>query len=294
MSTSKSGSTPSPIAPLAEAVTEVSSLDGVAERVGENVRALIPAGPVKDALSGTWLGHALHPLLTDIVIGSFTSASALDLIGGDEDGRAAERLIALGIAAYLPTAATGASDWADSEPGNPPVRRVGIVHASSNAVALGLYAASLAARRRGDRRRGKLLGLSGAAVLAAGGYLGSHLSFVQGIGVDQTAFDAGPDEWTEAGPASDVQEGRPRRVFVADTPVMLIRQQGALRAMHDRCSHRGCSLSEGEIDGEAVVCACHGSRFRLADGSLERGPATTPQPAFAVRERDGTVEIRLR
>lgn len=293
MSVSDTSRSPSPIAPLAEALEEASALDPLGKRVGKTVRSLIEPGPLKDALSGTWLGHALHPLLTDVVIGSFTSANVLDLIGGDDDGRAAERLIGVGIAAYLPTALTGVTDWADSELGDPGVRRVGLVHAGSNAIALGLYGASLAARRRGDRTRGKLLGFSGAAVLAAAGYLGGHLSYAQGTGVDQTVFDVGPEDWTEAGAASDLAEGKPTRVVVDDTPVLLLRHGDGLHALHDRCSHRGCSLSEGELDGESIVCACHGSRFRLDDGSIERGPATAPQPAFEVREREGRVEVRL-
>ena len=294
MSNSATSRSPSPVAPLAEALEGASALDPLGEKVGEAVRGLIKPGALKDALSGTWLGHALHPLLTDVVIGSFTSANALDLLGGDEDGRAAERLIGLGIAAYLPTALTGVTDWADSELGDLGVRRVGLVHAGSNAIALGLYAASLRARRRGNRTRGKLLGLSGAAALGAGGFLGGHMSYAQGIGVDQTVFDAGPEDWSEAGASDDLAEGSPTRVTVDDTPVMLLRHRDALHALHDRCSHRGCSLSDGEIDGESVVCTCHGSRFRLADGSIERGPATTPQPAYEVRERDGTIEVRLR
>src|SRR5215212_3426825 len=102
---------------VVDALESASALDGAAKVVGKTVRNVIPHGPVKDALSGTWLGHALHPLLTDVVIGSFTSATLLDLLGGDEDGRAAERLIAIGLAAYAPTAASGANDWADTEMG---------------------------------------------------------------------------------------------------------------------------------------------------------------------------------
>jgi nitrite reductase/ring-hydroxylating ferredoxin subunit len=73
---------------------------------------------------------------------------------------------------------------------------------------------------------------------------------------------------------------------------MVVRSGGELRAIHDRCSHRGCSLADGEIEGDAVVCACHGSRYTLADGSVLQGPAVAPQPAFEVRERDGRIEVR--
>ena len=264
-----------------------------AETLAKKLRSLLGPGPLKDAISGTALGHAVHPLLTDVVIGSFVSASALDVIGGEDSTTASERLIALGIAAYPPTALTGASDWADSTPGNDSVRRVGVVHAVTNGAALGLYAASLRARRSGEHKKGALLGFLGAGALGAGGYLGAHLTYAQGIGVDQTVFDSGSDEWTEAVESAAVPEGDPVRVTLGDTPVLLLRRGDRLHAIHDRCSHRGCSLADmGEVSGDEVVCNCHGSRFSLNDGSLLRGPATRPQPAYEARERDGKIELR--
>lgn len=282
--------------PLQRAVGALESagaLDGPGKAVGKAVRGRLEPGPVKDGLSGTWLGHALHPILTDVVIGSFVSASVLDMLGGDGDGAAAQRLLAVGLAAYGPTALTGVSDWADTEAADPRVRRVGLVHAASNAAAASLYTASLLSRRRGSHGRGKLLALAGGAVLGAAGYLGGHLTLVRGVGPNQTAFDPGPGDWTEAPDSGDLAPGRPRRVVVDDTPVLLVRHSDGLHALHDRCSHRGCSLSDGEISGESVTCPCHGSRFDLRDGSVQRGPASSPQPAYEVRERDGRVEIRL-
>jgi nitrite reductase/ring-hydroxylating ferredoxin subunit/uncharacterized membrane protein len=261
--------------------------------VGKAVRDNVPSGPVKDALAGTWLGHAVHPMLTDVVIGSFTSASLLDLLAPGDDGTASERLIALGIAAYLPTAAAGVNDWADTEVVDDGIRRAGLVHANANLVALTLYTASLRARRRGARGRGAALGFAGLAVLMAGGYLGGHLSFNKGVGPSQTVFDPGPEDWTPAADASQLAERRPTRVVVGDTPVLLLRDGDQIFAIHDRCSHRGCSLSEGEIEGHEVVCACHGSRFDLHDGSVKQGPATSAQPTFQVRQSDGRVEVRL-
>ena len=178
----------SPLEPVIDAIESASALDGPASAIGEQVRARLKPGALKDALSGTWLGHAVHPILTDVVIGSFTSATLLDIVGGDADGRATRRLIAIGIAAYPPTALTGVSDWSDSEPADDGVRRAGLVHAVTNATALGLYAASLAARRAGNRGRGRLLGFGGATALAAGGYLGGHLSYAKGVGVNRDDF----------------------------------------------------------------------------------------------------------
>ncbi len=111
---------------------------------------MVTPGPVKDALQGTWMGHALHPLLTDMVIGTWTSALLLDLTGGS----GGDRLVAAGVVCAVPTALTGATDWADVETRDPAARRVGIVHGLANAAALGLQLWSLAARGRGKRGRG--------------------------------------------------------------------------------------------------------------------------------------------
>jgi nitrite reductase/ring-hydroxylating ferredoxin subunit len=287
--------TPAPLETLMKRLESIEAFDGPAKAVSWKLSEVFGPGPLKDALSGTQLGHAVHPMLTDVVIGSFVSATALDVIGGDDSGQAAERLIALGIAAYLPTAVTGASDWADGSVGNDSLRRVGVVHAVSNSAALGLYTASLAARRRGGRGKGAVLGLLGAGALGFAGYLGGHLTYAQGVGVDQTVFDAGPQPWTKAADASELNEGEPHVATVDGTPVLILREGERVFAIHDRCSHRGCSLAaRGEVTGDEIECTCHGSRFRLEDGALLRGPATRPQPAFDVRERDGKLELRAR
>jgi nitrite reductase/ring-hydroxylating ferredoxin subunit len=286
------GRAASPVSPLVERLEALKALDAPGKAVGKKVRGLVGPGALRDAISGTWLGHALHPVLTDVTIGAFVSASLVDVLGGRDGGPAAERLIGIGIVSYAPTALTGVSDWADSEAVDDRVRRVGVTHAATNSVALTLYAASLAARRAGRGGRGKALSLAGASVLAAGGYLGGHLSFFRGVGTNQTAFDKVPDDWTSVAVASDLEEGEPLAVVAGDAPVLLLRRPDGLRALHDRCSHRGCSLASGEIDGETVTCACHGSRFDLRDGSLRRGPATAPQPVYEVREREGRIELR--
>ena len=277
---------------FAEAIDAVESaevLDAPAKPLGKWVRTALAREPLKDAVSGTWLGHAVHPVLTDVVIGTFLSSTLLDVLGDDGE-RAQRRLVATGIAAAAPTVLTGANDWADAEPVDDGVRRAGLVHALSNTTALVLYASSLA----GSRRRGAALRLGGAAALLLGGYLGGHLTLTKGVGPAQTVYDPGPDDWTEAAGAASLQDGKPRRVVVDDTPVLFLRDGDALFAIHDRCSHRGCSLSEGAVEGDEIVCACHGSRFDRRDGSVRQGPATSPQPAFEVRVRDQRVEIRRR
>lgn len=279
---------------LTERVGELSALDGPAEKVAKKVRGLLDPGPVKDAISGTFLGHPLHPLLTDIPIGSWTSATILDVVGGERSREAAERLIAVGIAAAVPTAMTGTSDWADTTPADDTVRRIGAVHAASNVAALVLYGASLGARRRGRRGRGVLLGMAGLGALSVGGQLGGHLSYDKGVGVQQTAFRDLPDEWTATVSEQDLREDEPTRAEAGDLPVVLVRHEGRIHALADRCTHRGGSLSQGAIEDGCVKCPLHDSLFRLADGAVMRGPATSPEPAFDVRVSDGTVEVRAR
>jgi len=280
-----------PLEALPDIAAQLAAVDVVAGPLGKAVRGLGP-GTFKDLLSGVWMGHALHPLLTDVVIGSWTSATLLDLFGGSDSDQAARRLIAIGIAAYPPTALTGLSDWADSESVDEEVRRVGLVHAALNGVSLALYVASLASRRSGRRGRGIALALAGAGAMGAAGHLGGHLAFRRGVGVDQTAFDPGPDEWTDALDAAELAE-EPAVAMVGDTPVMLVREEERVLALHDRCSHRGCSLATGEIEDGIVTCPCHGSRFELESGSIVQGPATAPQPVFQARTRAGRIEVRL-
>jgi nitrite reductase/ring-hydroxylating ferredoxin subunit/uncharacterized membrane protein len=280
-----------PLEPLVSEIEAAEALDSPAKAIGKAVRDNVGQGPLKEALSGTWLGHPVHPMLTDVVIGSFTSASLLDVVASGA-GSASERLIACGLLAYLPTAAAGVNDWADSEVVDDGVRRVGLVHAGCNAVGASLYALSWAARKRGAQRMGAALGLAGFTVISAGGYLGGYLSMTKGVGPAQTVFDPGPTEWAPAADASHLPDDRPIRVVVADTPVLLVRRGENTFAIHDRCSHRGCSLSEGTVESDEVICACHGSRFSLRDGSVRHGPATAAQPAFQVRVENGRVEVR--
>jgi nitrite reductase/ring-hydroxylating ferredoxin subunit len=126
----------------------------------------------------------------------------------------------------------------------------------------------------------------------SGGYLGGHMSLSKGVGPDQTVFDPGPSDWSIAAEASQLAERRPLRVVVDDTPILVVRDGDQVFAIHDRCSHRGCSLSDGTLEGLEIVCACHGSRFDIRDGALRDGPATAAQPAFQVRVRDNRVEVR--
>jgi nitrite reductase/ring-hydroxylating ferredoxin subunit len=277
---------------LAERIEGLQQLDGAGKWLKSLVDRYLPEGSdVKDLLSGTWLGHPLHPVLTDVVVGAWTSSFILDLIPGKKHRKASDRLVDAGILAALPTAVAGLSDWTDTWGG---ARRVGVVHASANVLALWLYATSSLNRKRGRRLRGRMLSMSGFGVILGSAYLGGHLSFAKGIGVDQNAFEEPPTDWQPVIPSEELQEDEPTPVMVGNAEILLLRRGGTIHAISNRCSHRGCSLHEGNFSGEnRVVCPCHGSTFSLDDGSVLHGPATGPQPAYLTRIREGKVEVRL-
>ncbi len=183
--------TNSPLNDLASRLESIEALDALGRNAGQTVRGLIPDGAVKDMLSGAWLGHALHPIITDIPIGTWTSSVILDWLGGKNSGTAADRLILTGVLAAGATVVTGWSDWADAEQRSAAVRRSGLVHAAVNGTATALMVGSYVARKRGERGRGKRLSLAASAALGAGGWLGGHLSYTLGAGVAAGAPAAG-------------------------------------------------------------------------------------------------------
>jgi uncharacterized membrane protein len=157
---------------LTKRLESATQLDPVVRAVSPLVDALVSDPRRRDLLQGRWLGHAVHPPLTDVPVGLWTSAVTLDLVGGASARPAATRLIGLGILAAVPTAVTGWAEWSGSGVRE---QRVGVVHAVSNAAAVVLFAASWRARRRGSYASGKVLGLAASSALGVGGYLGGHL-----------------------------------------------------------------------------------------------------------------------
>lgn len=273
-------------------IAQLDALDQPASKIGKVMRDVFKPRSVKEVLSGSWLGHPLHPVLTDVAIGTFTSAVLLDWLGGRSSEPAARRLIGIGLLSTAPVASSGWSDWADTEIADPAVRRIGVVHAATDGIAATLFAASWA--KRGNGGGGRMLALAGSATLTAGAYLGGHLSFAEGVGVDRTAFEEEPEDWTDVLAESGLAAEGKRCVFAAGTPVLLVRTAGELYALSDRCSHRGGPLHEGEIQDHTVICPLHQSVFDLRDGALVHGPAAYPQPAWDVRARAGRIEVRRR
>jgi nitrite reductase/ring-hydroxylating ferredoxin subunit len=299
MSTPESPSVPSvPVDALTQSLESVAQLveglgaaDGIAKQIQGLIHDALGAGGLRDALTGRWLGHAVHPMLTDLPIGFWTSAFMLDLIGGRRSRAAAQRLVGLGVLSALPTAASGAADWSDT---TGPERRVGLVHAALNTAAIACFTASWFARRRGRNGRGVLYGLAGSAVATGGGFFGGHMVQRFGVGVDHTAFDEPPSEWVPTVAASEWLDGTPRRVDADGAEIVVVREAGAWYGLAARCTHAGGPLDEGAVSNGCIECPWHGSRFRLRDGSVARGPAFAPQPVVAVQVHDDVVEVRAR
>lgn len=271
---------------LADKIERAEVLDPPAAWLSEQAGKVLNRRWITNLVSGTTIGHAVHPLFVAIPIGAWTSAVVFDVLG-DED--AARKLTGIGLLGAWPSALTGASDWSHTDGGE---RRIGLVHAGLNYLAISSYAGSWLARRSG--RRGLGIGLSalGGAALGAGGWLGGHLAYALGVGVDTTVFQHSEDQWTSIGPAADVLAGQLAAAELGGIPLVVTRDyDGQVVVLADRCTHRGAPLHEGEVSHGCIVCPWHQSEFAF-DGSVVRGPATRPQPSYEVEIRDGEIFAR--
>ena len=279
-------------APVREALDrleDLRGLDAVAAPLQRVVRGL-PLGAGRDVLHGTWLGHPLHPSLVQVPVGAWTSAAVLDLVPGQR--RAATVLVAVGLVGAVPAALAGWVDWSDQHERQ---LRVGLVHASANATGMLLYGGSLLVRLRGRRALGRALGFAGLTVVGVGGVLGGHLAFRQAPGTNH-AEDVShlvEDGWHRLGLLAAFPIGEPVQHMVDSVPVLVVRDSAdTVRVLADACSHLSGPLSQGKVEDGCVECPRHGSRFRLTDGTVAQGPASSPQPVFETRVVDGLVSVR--
>jgi nitrite reductase/ring-hydroxylating ferredoxin subunit/uncharacterized membrane protein len=279
-----------------EKVERRDGLDPLADRIQGAVARLFEAGGttgrrIRDFLHGTWLGHPLHPVLTDIPLGAWTVAAVLDLAGGTRrEQRAADSAVAIGLVGAAGAAVTGMTDWQHTAG---EARRSGLVHGLLNASATVLYAASLGLRMRGAREAGRATAGAGFAVALLAAYVGGHLVYKKRVGVDHAPRVEWDDFVATVG-EQEVGEGTCRRVDVRGVAVVLARRGGEIYALADTCAHLGGPLSEGELDDTSIRCPWHGSRFGLTDGRVLEGPSTFTQPSFETRVRDGRIEVRPR
>jgi uncharacterized membrane protein len=173
------------LVPAVERIENAAMLDSLADWLNPLVRPLVSSARVRDALCGRWLGHALHPLLTDLPLGAWLCTSLIDVFGDRRSRPTAEGLLAFGLVAAVPTMLAGAAEWAATGGRE---RRVGALHASTNAVAFGLYGSSLLARRRRSHALAVGLGVAGGVTAIVGGYLGGHLTLGRRVGTRDRAF----------------------------------------------------------------------------------------------------------
>ena len=248
---------------------------------------------VKNFLHGTWIGHPLHVILTDVPIGAWTTAiafDALEIMGKRRKyGVAADTALTLGLVGAVGAAACGLTDWQDIDP---PARRIGLVHGLLNIASMGLFGGSLIARRRGNRPSGRALAALGYAISAVAARLGGNLVYGQKIGVDHTSSEKLPDEFTSVLSESELNEGTPVRAEHNGTTILLVRRGSEVCAIAETCSHLGGPLAEGKLDGDVIQCPWHGSRFSIRDGHVVDGPAVHPQPCLEARVREGQIEVR--
>lgn len=250
---------------------------------------------IKNFLHGTWLGHPLHPVLTDIPIGAWTSAAVLDSmeLGGNDNFRSgADAAVAIGIAGALGSAVTGVTDWTGTTKKK---RKLGLMHGLLNIAATGLYVTSLILRRNKDTRKAAIAySMIGYGVVSAAAYLGGHLVYGEQIGVDHTSTSMEyPEDFVAVLNENDLAEDSMRCVKAGEIPVVLARKDNHIYALTNTCSHLGGPLCEGDLLADAEIrCPWHHSVFSLKDGSVIDGPATESQPTWDVRIQNGKIEIK--
>lgn len=247
-----------------------------------------------DLLHGVWLGHPLHAVLTDIVVGAWSIGLFFDLVSLFNHSRQAEliadALTKVGNVAALPTLLTGLTDFSTIPE---PAANIGLTHAAMNNIGFALQVASANARNRGERERAISLSGLAFAFMLTGAYLGGHLAYAKKVGVKYYEEPTEPQEWAPALEANKIREREPRRIEVAGQPVLLYRQGNQLQAIGAVCPHAGGPLEQGKFYNGCVQCPWHDSVFSLADGRVVHGPSTYAVTKYETRVRNGMIEVRL-
>jgi nitrite reductase/ring-hydroxylating ferredoxin subunit/uncharacterized membrane protein len=261
---------------------------GIADFYSAVSRAVLRPKWLRSFLHGTWLGHPLHPLLTDVPVGGLTIALLLDLLGFPDGANVATLL---GFAGLILAAIAG---FVDLDETDGKARQYGGVHASLMLVAMVFYLFSIAIRfdlAPGTAYLATIIAAVGYLFIVLGAYVGGDLVFTLGNMVDRHAWRAGGAKWT-ALDVTEVPERQPLKAKAGAQTLVLVRVGEQIQALHDTCAHAGCSLSDGTVVGDTIQCGCHGSRYKLSDGSVVVGPATYDQPSYEVRRADGKLEVR--
>jgi len=249
-----------------------------------------PIRPIKDFLNGTWLGHPVHAALTDLPIGVMTVAIVLDVIGQPV---AADVAVLVGVLSIVATAVSGLADYADVDG---TARSRATVHATVMTTALVVFVISLVIRAGNppDRVVPIVLLVIGYLVLTLGADIGGDLVYLIGTNVNRHAWRGAGAKWIglDLGDLTDIPEGGPTKAKAGINTLILVRTGETILALHEQCAHAGGPLSQGTLVDGCIQCPWHGSRFRLTDGHVARGPAMYDQPAYEVRKTDTGWEVR--
>jgi nitrite reductase/ring-hydroxylating ferredoxin subunit/uncharacterized membrane protein len=256
-----------------------------------------PGKLLQDFLNGSWLGHTLHAVLVDVVIGAATAALLLDVLriffAVDGLEVAATWIIGLTYLAAVGSLLTGLTDYKDTAP-NSSERDITALHGLTNIVATGFFAASFFQRLADNHDTAFWVLLIGYLIVSLGGYIGGHVVFKYGYMVNHNAFSRSKraKEFTPIAAVADVPHGAPTKVMFGNTALVVVRRGDVVHALRETCSHAGGPLSEGELKGDTITCPWHFSTFRLTDGAVVHGPAGTAQPAYRARVNGDQVEIQ--
>ena len=244
-----------------------------------------PIRPVQNFLNGTWLGHPVHSVVTDVPVGALTVSIVADVIGQHV---VADVSMVIGVLAMVAAAVTGLADYAEVDG---IARNRATVHGTLMVVTLVLYAISLAIRAGNppDRLVAIVVAVLGYLLLATAAAIGGDLVYLVGTHVNRHAWRGAGTKWIklDLGGLDDIPEGGPTKLKAGINELALVREGDRILAVHAQCAHAGGPLAEGELVGDAIECPSHGSRFRLADGHVVRGPSMYDQPAYDVRRADG-------
>lgn len=252
---------------------------------------------LQDLLNGSWLGHSLHAVLVDVVIGAATAALLLDILrvvfGVDGLETATTWVVGLAWLAAAGSILSGLTDFKDTSPDSA-TRDVTTLHGVTNIVGTVGLAVSTLARTGGSHDLGFWTLLIGYAVLSAGAFIGGHIVFKHGYTVDRNAFSRGKraKEFTAVTTVAELPEATPTKVALGATSLMLVRRGDLVHALKDTCSHAGGPLSQGSLDGNRITCPWHASVFDVRDGSVKHGPATSRQVRYEARISGDQVEVR--
>lgn len=256
-----------------------------------------PGKLLQDLLNGSWLGHSLHAVLVDVVVGASTAALLLDILrvvfGVNELETATTWVLGLAFLAALGAILSGLTDFKDTAPDSSERDMAGL-HAVINIVATVGFLISLLMRLGNGHDAAFWVLLVSYLIVSVGSYIGGHVVFKYGYMVNHNAFSSikRAKDFIAVLPVAALAEATPTRATLGGTTLVLVRRGDVVHALNETCSHAGGPLAEGELKGETITCPWHASVFDLRDGSVIHGPAGTRQAAYRARITGDQVEVQ--